>query len=330
VTQSIEQQSARLADILEKNPAFAPIRHKMPPRWDITRADGGLPPLLRGIIGVAHIPAVNWGPKTYEDDVPEGTALREVDVNGAFVAAATSADYGHCMLENTGPLELATGGVRPGYYLVDYHQWQAGAPGSPFGPGRPRLTAEGRVWVAGPLYATLRDLTHGAKWGAIEGHWPDCTIYDSWTSDPCRLTDWAGYVRDQRAKAILEGDTARGEALKTAYSQAIQMWSTKPDPKGTPQAEKKKKNKIYRPDWYHTLRTQHAMNLWRRAYTATVLGHPPLRIYDTDRMVFKEADLLWLLGRSEQPAPIRLDATKIQIGSFKDARPRWYAGIDED
>lgn len=329
MTQSIDQQSARLADILEKNPAYAPIRHKQPPMWDLTLVKpGGMPAALRGIVQVAHVPTVNWGPKDVEQDVPEGMALREIDINGAYVAAATSGTFAHCALEHTGPMGVPAGAPAPGYYLVDAHKWQAGAPGSPLGPGRPRLTAEGRVWISHPVYGHLRDLTLGAKWGARPGHWPGCEIYDSWTSDPCRLNTWAENIRDQRAAAIVQGDKGRSEALKIAYSQAVQMWSTPPDPKGTPWAEKKKKNKAYRPDWFHALRSQHAMNIWRRAYQAVILGHPPIRIWDTDRITITEPNLLALLGLSQQPAPIRMDQTGITLGMFKDAKPRWYAGID--
>jgi hypothetical protein len=328
VTQSTDQQTLRLADILEKNPAFAPTRHHMPPLWDLTQAKGGIPAALRGIIQVAHVPTVNWGPKDVEQDVPEGTVLREIDTNGAFVGAAISGSFAHCKLEHTGVMDLTTGYPPPGYYLVDAHQWQAGAPGSPLGPGRPKLTADGRVWVTHHTYSRLRDLTHGATWGAVPGHWPGCDIYDSWTSDPCKLTKWGEAVRDIRAAAIATGDTVRKNQIKIAYSRAVQMWSTPPDRKGTPRAEQKKKNKIYRPDWYHALRSQHSMNIWYRAYQAVILGHPPLRIWDTDRITITEHNLLALLGRSEQPAPIRMDATGVALGTFKDAKERWYAGID--
>lgn len=334
MNQPIDQGTIRIADILEKNPAYAPTRHYQPPLWDLTQAKGGIPAPLRGIIQIAHTPRINWGPKDIEQDVPEGTALCEIDANGAYVSAATSTTFGHCALENTGPIDLTTGAIPPGYYLIDAHHWQAGAPGSPLGAARPRLTAEGRIWVSHPLYGTLRDLTHGAKWGAVPGHWPGCTIYDSWTTDPCKLGDWARAVRDIRTAAIVAGDTVRQGQIKVAYSQAVQMWATPPDKKGTPLAQRKKHNKAYRPDWYHALLSQHAMNMWRRAYQAVILGHPPLRVWDTDRIAITEHDLLALLGRSEQPAPIRLDQTGAGLGTFKyvqqpNGSHRWYAGIED-
>jgi hypothetical protein len=322
VTQSVDQQFIRFADLLEKNPKYAPVKHHQPPLW-IPKMDD----TLRGVVAVTHIPTINWGPKDPEAEVPEGMPLVELDANGAFVAAASSATFAHCALEHTGPLDLETGTVPPGYFLVDAHAWQLGAPGSPLGAGRPKLTAEGRVWVPHTVYSVLRDLTHGAKWGAISGHWPDATVYDSWTADACRFTDWANVVRDTRAAAKLGGDVALGERIKTAYSQAVQMWGTKPDPKGTPADKRKKKNMAYRPDWYAALRGQHAMNMWRRAYQCTILGHAPLRVWDTDRILMQEHDLLAVLGRDTPPNPLRLDETGLGLGTFKRVR-RWYAGIE--
>ena len=328
MSQSTDQQSIRFADMLEKNPKYAPIRHNMPPMWDLTRVEGGMPDSLRGVLSVLHVPTINWGPKNYEDEVAEGTTLVEIDANGAFVAAASSARFAHCALENTGPLDLERGAIPPGAMLVDAHQWQLGAPGSPLGANRPKMTAEGRVWVPHTVYGVLRDLTHGAKWGAVAGHWPDATVYDSWTADPVAFTEWAGIVRDTRAAAKIGNLPGMGDRVKVAYSQAVQMWATPPDAKGTPVDKRKKNNKAYRPDWYAALRGQHFANMWRRAYTATVLGHPPLRVWDTDRMVFAEHHLLALLGRDVAPAPLRLDETGLQLGTFKRLR-RWYAGIED-
>lgn len=328
MTLSTDQHRARFADALEKDPANAPMRHNMPPMWDLTRVQGGMPDALRGVVQVAHVPTLNWGPKDPEAAVPEGTPLVAIDANGAFVAAASSARFAHCALENTGPLDLTTGAIPPGYMLVDYYDWHGGAPGSPLGANRPKLTAEGRIWVPHTVYAVLRDLTHGAKWGAQAGHWPGCDVYDSWTADPVPFTAWANVVRDARAAAKRTGDRALVERTKTAYSQAVQMWSTPPDPKGTPLEKRKKKNKAYRPDWYAALRGQHAMNMWRRAYQCTLLGHPPLKVWDTDRLLMREHDLLALLRRDTQPVPIRLDETELSLGTFKRAQ-RWYAGIED-
>lgn len=323
MSQSVDQYNDRFATLLEKNAAYTPMAHRLAPLWTPVPS-----PELRGVIAAAHIPTVNWGPSDVEAAVPEGTPLVEIDANGAFVAAASSGTFAHCELARTGPIELpASGQIPAGYLLMDAHPWLHGAPGSPLGPGRPKLTQEGRVWLPHTVASALRDLTYGAKWGAKEGTWGGCAVYDSWTADVCRLTKWAEAVRDTRAAAKIVGDTNASERIKTAYSQAVQMWATPPDPKGTPADKRKKKNKAYRPDWYAALRGQHAMNMWRRAYTCTQLGAPPLRIMGTDRMVFAEQPFLTLLRRDAPPRPIQLDETGLGLGTFTRER-RWYAGIE--
>lgn len=314
----------RFATLLETAPEYTPLRHKQPPLWDPSTTRDGIAPALRGIYRTAHVPTLNWGGARFEEEVPEGTPLVEIDANGAFVAAASSARFAHCALEHTGPLTLPEkGAVPPGYLLMDAHKWQLGAPGSPLGAGRPRGA---QIWVAHTVATVLRDLTYGAAWGAKAGHWPDCTVYDSWTSDPVPFDKWAGCVRDARAMAKRQGDAPASERIKLAYSQAVQMWATEPDPRGTPREEQKKKNRAYRPDWYHALHGQHVMNMWRRAYQATIAGHAPVRLYDTDRMVFAEHDLMQMLRREK--SPIRLDETGIELGTFS-RKSRWYAGIED-
>lgn len=321
--QDQDQDRFRFTDLLEKSGKVTPLRHKKPPMWDPSTRPGGIAPGLRGVFAAAHVPAISYGAKDYEAHLPEGTALVEVDANGAFVAAATSARFAHCALEPTGPTQLPESGqIAPGYYLVDVHKWQLGAPGSPLGAQRPRSS---QVWVPHTVAQHLRDLTYGGSW-TPGGHWPDCTVHDSWTSDPVPFYDWAAAVRDTRAAFKRCGDADAVQRIKIAYSQAVQMWSTPPDPKGTPRDKQKKKNRAWRPDWYHALRGQHAMNMWRRAYQASLAGHAPVRVYDTDRMVFEEHHLLAIL-RAEK-SPIRLDETGIELGTFKRTR-RWYAGIED-
>lgn len=331
MTQSVDQQFIRFADLLEKNSAYAPVKHHQPPMWDLTRVQGGMPALLRGVISVAHIPTMNWGPTDPEGEVLEGTPLVEVDANGAYVAAATSGTFAHCALQHTGPLELSSGQIPGGYMLVDVHPWQLGCPGSPLGSNRPRGA---QVWVPHTVYSVLRDLVHGNPAWTPGGHWPDATVYDSWTADVCRFEKWSGVVRDTRAAGKIGGDKATGERIKIAYSQAVQMWATEPDPKGTPADKRQKKNVAYRPDWYAALRGQHFANMFRRAYQCSMLGHAPLKVWDTDRMLFEEKHLLALLGRDTKPYPMRLDETEIALGTFKRVRQangstRWYAGIED-
>lgn len=326
MTQSVDQQFTRFADLLEKNPIYTPVRHNMPPMWDLTRVDGGMPRELRAALAATIKPAANWGPRDVEADLPEGTPLQEIDANGAYVAAASSARFAHCALERTGPLDVMTGTLPGGIYLVDVHAWPLRMPGSPLGGGRLAADTKGRVWVPRSVYALLRDLVEGASW-TPGGHWPDATVHDSWTADPTPFEKWSAAVRDVRTAAIIGGDTKHYGRIKVAYSQAVQMWAKEPDPKGTPVEKRAKKNKAYRPDWYAELRGQHFANMFRRSYTAAVVhGLAPLAVRGTDRLTFVEPQLLRLLGATK--SPIRLDETGMQLGTFKRIGGRWYAGME--
>lgn len=309
-----------VADLLEKG-GYAPKKHHQEPFWNPT----DIPAPLRSIHKACRIPALGWN-RWSEEEIPEGTALRNIDANAAYLSAASSADFAHCALERLGAMSSESA-IRPGYYLVDAHPWQLGCPGSPLGMQHLR---ESRVWVAQPTYLLLRDLTYGANWGAPGGHWPDCTIYDSWTADQCRFTDWTNVIRDVRKTFIEYGERPAYEALKTGYSEAVQMWYTPHDPKGTPPAERKKKNKAYRPDWYRTVHAQHAAKMWRCAYLASLANRPPVAVGGTgiakDGMTFVEDDLRAVLALPK--APIRLDETGAQLGTFSRG-DRWYAGIED-
>lgn len=306
-----------LCDLFEKK-GLAPVIRWQPPFWMPSIGNQ-----LAEVMELAHVPVLDWSRPMPAD----GTPMTSIDANAAYVAAASSAIFAHGALENWGPFELGqTETVPPGYYLIDVYPWTLGAPGSPLGA---QETGH-RAWVTHVTYSLLRDLTYGTYWTA-PGHWPDVTFYDSYVCETkMRMTDWTDVIRDMRAQAIDLGDREAYEALKLGYAQAVQMWQTPPDPKGTAPADRTKFNAAYRPDWAHTIRAQHAANQWRRAYQASLGGRPPVIVGGTghliDGMAFTTSDLTAVLAM--QKAPIRLDATTKSLGTFKVAR-RWYAGQDE-
>lgn len=312
-----------VADLLEKQ-GLAPIVNFLPPLWRPP-----VPPALRSVMRDAVVPELNWRASR---DIPEGTAMCGIDANAGYLTAASSATFAHGALEYTATFDCLIEYIRPGYYLVDAHPWALDAPGSPLGSAR---ITRPRVWVTHHTYGLLRDLCHGASW-TPGGHWPDATVYGCWTSwDDCKFGgkegSWTSVIRDIRADIIDRGDGDAYEALKLGYSQAIQMWLTEPDPKGTPPEKQKKKNIAYRPDWNHTVRSQHAANMFRRAYGAMWSGHPPVQVGGTghakDGMLFTTSDLGAVLALPK--APIRLDETGKSLGTFKRVS-RYYHGIDED
>ena len=313
-----------VSDWLEKG-GLAPIVRHRPPLWVPS-----MPATLREITARVHVPTMNWcGPQPRV-----GTPMTDVDTSAAYLSATASATFAHGPLEQTHPIGPEDF-IRPGYYLVDVHPWQLSAPGSPL--GSQALEGVAQVWVTHATYRLLRDLTYGtAQYPG--GHWPDATVYDNWTCETHfrftnpRGTGWTDVMRDLRAQYLDEGDTDGYEALKLGYSQAQQMWLTLPDPKGTPVADREKHNRAYRPDWSHTVRSQTAASLWRRAYLAhlTGSGHAPVAVggagHATDGMAFITSDLTALLAHPK--TPIRLDPSGKRLGTLRMTR-RYFAGQDE-
>lgn len=308
----------RLADLFEKK-GYAPVVNYQKPLF----APKITPP-LRSAISNCLVPTLNW-----HREIPVGTPMTDLDANAAYVAAASSADFAHGWLTHWGYRDEFAD-IMPGYYLVDWHHWgRDRAPGSPLGAAH--IDAE-RVWVTAPTYRLLRDLTRGCSW-TEGGAWPDDTVYDSWTATvKCRFTDWTTAIRDIRTYAIETSDATLYKGVKLGYSQAVQMWSTPHDPKGTPKDKCEKLNIYYRPDWHQTLRAQHAMNLWRRAFIASEAGHPPVflggRDHLTDGLAFTTSDLTAALARTKPP--FRIDPTRTSLGTFRVPQGgRYIAGDNE-
>jgi hypothetical protein len=176
----------------------------------------------------------------------------------------------------------------------------------------------GRVWLAHPTVDLLSQLSES-------GYWPRVTIWDAYVSRRwVRFRKWTAAVRDDRAAAIqriLENPAddlarARYESIKTGYSIAVQSLVIPPDPKGTPEDERSKKNRAYRPDWYHAIRTQSRANIWRVGWKALLAGCGPVSLASVDEMTFTREDLDELRPGADR-SPIRFDRTGLKIGSFK-------------
>ena len=241
--------------------------------------------------------------------------LVDIDRNGSYVAAASSATFAHGALEPTGPMEIGDRPVPPGYYLIDTHSWAGGGIPSPLG------TADlpARIWAAHPTVGLLRDLS-------LEGYWPAVEIHDSYTAAvPCRLRKWAERVRDDRAHALecIRGthpDTPERaaaeqtyQAIKDGYSIAVQMMFGKAEG-----AEQEHKARILRPDWYHTIHAQHAASVWRNAWACVLYGHHPARMGSVDEITFTAEDFDALtLGDV-----LKIDQTGGKLGSWKSKASR--------
>ncbi len=266
-----------------------------------------------------------WRPKTptiaKECRIPSWTWEREgmgaiseriiLDVNGAFMAPLSGTELAHGQLEQTGA-DVSTYKPAPGYYRIEAHGWSDPRIVNPLGltpiPPTPRHRIP-LVWVAAPTV----DLLHAIS---DAGFWPGVTVHDSWTSpDRCRASAWATHVREERALALLAGDTDRQEAVKLGYSQAIQMMLG-------PKEGDPVKGSVIRPDWNHAIRAQHMANMWRKAWGCVLAGIPILGMQKRDEITLAEADFAdWLEFAMQPKSPVKWDDSGMQLGAFKIKRP---------
>jgi hypothetical protein len=284
---------------------------------------GGKPfwkPAAPPIVDQVRIPDWGW---EYPVPLDAGTQLVSLDVSAAFLSAASSAQFAHGGLVDTG-----TRGEGPGYYLVDAHHWNDHRIVSPLG----NTPMEGaRVWVKYPTLHLLRGLA------ALEhAPWPDVIVYGSWTcpkrvdnlgrerGTTFRMRKWVEAIQKDRAAVMAdiaddpcdEAARKRYDMIKDGYSIAIEMMA------GAKEGKKIKAN-IRRPDWTHTIRAQHAASHWRRCYGAVLAGHGPISMGATDEVAFTMDDFNALMKRA---SPVfRFDPTGVGLGTLKIKEVHEYA-----
>lgn len=193
-----------------------------------------------------------------------------LDLNGAWLAAASSVEVVHGEFSHTGPCAFER---RPGYYQVRVYPWHDKTMPSPL--GQPRADAD-TVWVPEPTMRLLHGLTASDRW-------PEAEILDSWTGDGVRLRRWAEAVRDQRADALVNHgrDSAEYIAIKKGFGEALSLMIGG----GVP---RRWRCKAARPDWTHAIQAQATANLWhktdifRRVLPA---GRGPIAVRNVDELV---------------------------------------------
>lgn len=247
---------------------------------------------------LVRLPVWDW----WNPMCPADADTLTMDVNAAYLAAASSVPFPHGPLEQRGE----TSGRAPGLYLTDAHPWTV--PDLPTPLGEQPFTSD-RVWVAAPTLRLLQELA----WSE-EAPWPEVVVYDSWTAKTsCRLRKWTEAVRNDRRQALddleagVPGAAERYQDIKDGYSAAVQMMPG-------PAKDAKTKSKVSRPDWYQTIHAQHAASTWRKGWNAWLTGHGPVGLTATDEMTWHRHDLLALMA---MPVPvIRFDLTGRQIGAM--------------
>lgn len=263
----------------------------------------------------AYLPAWNWQhPRKHTPN----TEVIDLDVNAAYLAAASGAPFAHGGHDHTGPqadLQVA----RPGYYKIDAHHWQVDIIVSPLGSAN--VGADGMVWVAAPTVVLLAEL-------AEQGYWPGLDIHDSYTAPvACRLRKWTDAIKADRASVLddlrFDPDDKDAKeqylALKNGYAVAIEMLAT---PYGA-----EKKSRYYRPDWFDTIHAQHAASTWRKAWKAALMGNSPVAMGDVDELTFTPADLAEIMSMAKPP--FKIDETGAALGSLKTKRVYALPGTPE-
>lgn len=261
------------------------------------------PPMWREV----HLPTWSWTRPDACTELPTVT----LDVNAAFLAAASSAVFAHGALGH-----YWTGDYRvPGYYQITVHPWGVRDIVSPLGA---QPAAGEKVWVAHPTLGLLEQLM-------TAGYWPDTTVHDAWTAtETMRLRNWTTAVKADRAAALdaraaaLPGTPehdaaqARYDEIKDGYSIAVQLLRG-------PAEGGKTKSKVRRPDWYATVHAQHAASTWRKAWSSVLAGHGPVAMGTVDEITWTVEDLAAIQMRSK---PLfRLDDTAHDLGALKVKGP---------
>lgn len=287
----------RALSMLEKDRDCIPYRYKREPMWRPR------PPKITDQVytptwGWEHPRKAHWTDRTVT-----------LDVNAAYLSAASSAKFAH------GPLERDTSGQwkkLPGFYLVDQHPWpEDSGICSPLGTAD---LGDGPVWVAAPTLELLFQV-------AEAGYWPGIEIHDAYTAPAVRFRSWAQKIGKDRAAVINRiianpaDDKAREmyETMKRSYSQAVQMWLIPPSGNAEGKA---KKNRAYRPDWALTVWAQHAASTWRRAYIAWRVGITPIAMGNTDEITYDADDFHDLLHTVMVP-PFKIDQSGRNFGTVK-------------
>lgn len=254
-------------------------------------------PVTPKAIAEVRLPQWSWEvPQTLRPWDPADTIT--LDVNAAYLAACSSAVFAHGQLVHDGPADLSA----PGAYLIDAHHWNEPGIVSPLGT---RPLRSDRVWVMQPTAKLL---------AGIPDYWPGVTVYDAWTCPvSCRLRKWTEAVQADRIPARratvagVPGAAAEYKRIKDGYSAAVEMMAG-------PAADAKAKAEIRRPDWYATVHAQHAASTWRKAFTAWLTGHGPVRMGAVDELEFLTSDIEAIMQLPRPP--FRFDPTGESLGAL--------------
>lgn len=204
-------------------------------------------------------------PRFLNPEIPAGTVVHKLDVNGAYLAALRRVHLPIGRLQQDADPAVFEP-KRAGIYLIEPPVWPWATGPDPLGNGR---TAKGPVWVTTPTLRLLHR-AHGA--GSVR-------ILESWTSGASEslLGKLGDMLAAARREALAAGDDLTVEYVKALYSRFV---STAGDSAVN--------HDLRRPEWAHAIRSQAFANLWYRAEKAAAAGLLIYRMSGTDE--------LWVAG----------------------------------
>jgi hypothetical protein len=277
---------------------FAPLRSYAPGKMSRPFWRAPLPGVTFG--GVHVVSGYTW-------TRPYVGRVAVLDRTGAWVGATSSVEVIHGRIEHTGACEWAG---HPGDYLLTAYPWTETDMPHPLG----HVTPGDQVWVPAPTVKLLADLVE-------QGRWPDVTIDDSYTGDPCRLTDWAGHIRDVRAHIIRtygRDSEQYDPQFKQAFGQAMSLMLGKIGSDGV--------TRVWacdtaRADHYQHVVAQGSATHWRWADDCRRVAPelPPVALRNIDELVvpYDAVEILTTTTRPGGRRPLVIDPEGIALGTFK-------------
>lgn len=194
--------------------------------------------------------------------IAAGIMVDQLDVNAAYLSAVKTHLPTGKLEHRDGPQDFDP--RRSGFYSIVPPAWAHDNLPNPLG----NRLEDGPVWIGRPTLKLLLDL---AKRGYCEAP----AILESWTSgaSEIHMEDWRVELRDQRARAIEQGDDLATYFVKQTYSKTISTLG-----------ESSSNYEICRPDWLHLIHAQAYANLYLKALKAYEAGLTVAKVTGTDEL----------------------------------------------
>lgn len=231
-------------------------------------------------------------------EITPGTPLVRLDKNAAYLSAANTKLPIGPLQEDADPLAAILDG-RVGYATVSGFD----RPLPCGGPFFSRTERDEATITTATLKQVMRFI-------------PDLTITKSYTAPGTEvlLRPWIEVLKEEREKALRDGDTARYAFVKNCYSLTV---STMGDSSANWE--------IRREDWMHILRSQAYTNVWMKAVQAQAAGITVVKVGNTDEIWIVDSGDWETATYETSRGPQLVFPIGTNLGQWK-IKERWNAG----